>query len=106
MPLQRAWLDSTSRPQVSMIDPHFLGRPDLVDERLGVVLEADSFEWHGSRTALRKDAKRYDEFVVRGEPVLRFAWEDVMYDQPWVRSVLEAAVAERADRRCATCRAA
>ena len=94
------------RPQVSIYDPHFLGRPDLVDERLGIILEADSFEWHGSRAALRRDAKRYDEFVVRGWLVLRFAWEDVMHDQPWVRSVLEAAVPERADRRCATCRAA
>jgi very-short-patch-repair endonuclease len=94
------------RPQVSIYDPHFLGRPDLVDERLGIILEADSFEWHGSRAALRRDARRYDEFVVRGWLVLRFAWEDVMHDQPWVRLMLEAAVAERADRRCLTCRAA
>jgi len=44
------------KPQVSVYDPHFLGRPDLVDERLGIILEA--------------------------------------------------AVAERADRRCVSCRAA
>lgn len=94
------------RPQVSIYDPNFLGRPDLVDERLGIILEADSFEWHGSRAALRRDARRYDMFAVRGWLVLRFAWEDVMFDQQWVRSVLEAAVAERADRRCTTCRAA
>ena len=94
------------RPQISIYDPHFLGRPDLLDERLGIILEADSFEWHGSRAALRRDARRYDEFVVRGWLVLRFAWEDVMSDQAWVRSKLEAAVAERADRRCRTCRAA
>jgi very-short-patch-repair endonuclease len=94
------------RPQVSIYDPHFLGRPDLVDERLGIILEADSFEWHGSRAALRRDAKRYDAFVVRGWLVLRFAWEDVMFDQTWVRSMLEAAVAQQADPRCMTCRSA
>jgi len=94
------------KPQVSVYDPLFLGRPDLVDERLGIILEADSFEWHGSRAALRRDSRRYDAFVVRGWLVLRFAWEDVMFDQAWVRQMLEAAVAERADRRCVSCRAA
>jgi len=63
-------------------------RPDLVDRRLRIVLEADSFEWHGDRTALRKDARRYDLLVAEGWLVLRFAWEDVMHDQDWVRSVL------------------
>jgi very-short-patch-repair endonuclease len=94
------------RPQVSIYDPHFLGRPDLVDERLGIALEADSFEWHGSRAALRRDARRYDELVVHGWLVLRLAWEDVMFDQPWVDSVLRAAVAERSDQRCWPCHAA
>lgn len=46
------------RPQVPIYDPDFLGKPDLVDERLGVVLEADSFEWHGGRSALATDARR------------------------------------------------
>jgi len=31
-------------PQVAVHDPHFLGRPDLVDQRLEIALEADSFE--------------------------------------------------------------
>ena len=94
------------RPQVAVYEPKFLGRPDLVDERLRVVLEADSFEWHGSRTALRRDARRYDEFTVRGWLVLRFSWEDVMFDPGWVHAMLLAAVTERSDRTCLTCRAA
>jgi len=93
-------------PQVSIYDPHFLGRPDLVDERLGIVLEADSLEWHGGHAALGRDARRYDEFAVRGWLVLRFAWEHVMSDQAWVRAMLLAAVAERSERRCWGCRAA
>jgi very-short-patch-repair endonuclease len=97
----------TVRPQVPIFGPtEFLGRPDLVDEDLGIVLEADSFAWHGDRAALRDDARRYDLLVVHGWLVLRFAWEDVMFDAEWVRSILVAAVAERTDRRCRACRAA
>jgi very-short-patch-repair endonuclease len=75
-------------------------RPDLVDEELRIVLEADSFEWHGSRTALRRDARRYNLLVVDGWLVLRFAWEDVMFDQPYVRSVLVNLVARRTEVGC------
>ena len=70
-------------------------RPDLVDRRLRIVLEADSFEWHGDRAALRRDARRYDLLGANGWLVLRFAWEDVMHDPSWVRSVLVAATDER-----------
>lgn len=84
-------------------------RPDLVDEDLRIVLEADSFEWHGNRAALRRDARRYDLLVVDGWIVLRFAWEDVMFDQDFVRAVLVAAVG-LAHRRtkvvCSRCGAA
>jgi very-short-patch-repair endonuclease len=68
-------------------------RPDLVDPDLRIVLEADSFAWHGSRVALRRDARRYDLLVVDGWLVLRFAWEDVMHDASFVRSTLVAALA-------------
>lgn len=68
-------------------------RPDLVDLDLGLVLEADSFEWHGGRAELRRDARRYNQMVTDGWIVLRFAWEDVMFDQDRVRSCLVAAVA-------------
>lgn len=95
------------RPQVPLFAPaEFLGRPDLVDEDLLIVLEADSFEWHGDRAALRNDARRYDLMVVNGWLVLRFAWEDVMFDPVWVRSILQAAVFERTHRGCPRCAAA
>lgn len=76
------------RPQVRIRG----ARPDLVDEELRIVLEADSFQWHGDRHALQRDAKRYNLLVVDGWLVLRFAWEDVMFDQDYVRCVLGAAV--------------
>ncbi len=46
------------KPQVTIQGPGWSVRPDLVDVRLGVVLEADSFEWHGDRAALSADARK------------------------------------------------
>ncbi len=67
--------------------------PDLVDVTLGLVLEADSHEFHTGRARLTSDCWRYDELVVGGWWVLRFTWEQVMFEQVWVRSVLQRAVA-------------
>lgn len=90
------------RPQLR-IGPRV--RPDLVDEDLRIVLEADSFAWHGSRVALRRDAKRYNLMVVDGWVVLRFAWEDVMLDPDYIRDVLVAVVAaqRRGQDGCPKC---
>ena len=74
-------------------------RPDLVDDDLGIVVEADSFEWHGDRVALRRDCRRYDLLVAGGWVVLRFAWEDVMFDPSFVVTILEAVVAKQAKVR-------
>lgn len=93
-------------PQVSIRDPRFLGRPDLVDERLRIIVEADSFAWHGGREALANDARRYNGFVIAGWLVLRFSWEDVMFHPDEVRAVLAAAVARRVEVLCPGCRAA
>lgn len=90
------------RPQV------WIGRdrPDLVDEDLRIVIEAESFEWHGNRAALRKDAARYNRLVVAGWLVLRFSWEDVMFAPEAVRRAIEAAVARRTGCTCGGCRCA
>lgn len=68
-------------------------RPDLVDRDLGIVIEADSFEWHGDRQALARDARRYNLLVADGWIVLRFTWEDVMFEPEYVRRVLNEVVA-------------
>lgn len=82
-------------PQVVVRGPGFTVRPDLVDERRRVVLEADSFEWHGTRSALRADCHRYNSLALEGWLVLRFAWEDVMHRPEYVRQCLVMA-AQRA----------
>jgi len=82
-------------PQVPIGGATFLGRPDLADVGLRIVLEADSFEWHGDRQALRNDARRYNGFAAAGWLVLRFTWEDVMFQPQLVAEVLVAAADER-----------
>jgi very-short-patch-repair endonuclease len=81
------------RPQVTIREPDIVARPDLADVRLRMVLEADSFEWHGGRAQLSADARRYDLLVVNGWLVLRFSYEHVMTQPDFVRRVLVAAVA-------------
>lgn len=82
------------QPQVPLHadDGEFLGRPDLVDVDLGIVAEADSFEWHGSRSALKRDARRYNALAARGWVVLRFSWEDVVLEPARARRDLGLAV--------------
>ena len=69
-----------------------IGRPDLLDRVLRLVLEADSFEFHGRRRALKHDCERYNAFVIARWLVVRFSWEHVMFEPDYVRSVLVALV--------------
>ena len=71
-------MDRLLRPQVTIYEPALLGRPDLVDTRLRVLVECDSFEWHGSREALERDARRYTRLAVAGWIVIRLTYDDVM----------------------------
>jgi very-short-patch-repair endonuclease len=62
-------------------------RVDLGDPKRKIALEADSFAFHGSRAALERDCRRYDELTLAGWMVLRFAWEHVMFEADWVAVV-------------------
>jgi very-short-patch-repair endonuclease len=92
-------LDVPGLQLVPQVEIHRKGhrkvRPDLVDELLRIVAEADSFEHHGSRNALTIDCARYDNLVADGWTVLRFAWEQVMYEPDWVRAALMAVTRRR-----------
>jgi very-short-patch-repair endonuclease len=75
--------------------PVFGGRvlhPDLSDERLKVVIEAESFEWHGKPAALSRDCLRYNAFTLSGWLVVRFSWRQVMFESDYVLTVLEELV--------------
>ena len=74
------------QPQVTIREPDIVARPDLVDVRPRIILEADSFEWHGGRAQLSADARRYDLLVINGWLVLRFSYEHVMTQPEFVPS--------------------
>ena len=68
-------------PQVEIRLPDRKVRVDLADEVRRVVLEADSYEYHGDREAWERDCERYDELTAAGWVVLRFTWRQVV-DRP------------------------
>jgi len=80
------------QPQVTIAEHGYACRPDLVDAARRIVVEADSFEFHSTRKALRNDIERYTNLVVRGWTVVRFAWEHVMFQSDFVRACLIALV--------------
>lgn len=78
-------------PQLTITRPHdgrFLGRVDLADPHLRIVIEAESWEHHGSRAAFAADVRRYTGFVANDWVVLRFMWEDTMFTPDAVRASL------------------
>jgi very-short-patch-repair endonuclease len=79
------------RPQVVIAEGGWVGRPDLVDTARRLVVEAESFEFHGRRAALRRDCERYTALTLLGWTVLRFAWEHVMFEPEYVAGCLHAA---------------
>jgi very-short-patch-repair endonuclease len=67
--------------------------PDLADERLGIAIEAEGFEWHGESAALTRDCRRYNALTRLGWQVIRFSWYLVMHEPAYVHETLLAAVA-------------
>jgi very-short-patch-repair endonuclease len=78
-------------PQVVVRDGTFSARVDLGDPDLMIALEADSFAYHGTRDALTKDCRRHSNLTIRGWRLLRFSWEDVMFDPEWIVEAVEQA---------------
>ena len=67
--------------------------PDLVDPVLRMIIEAESFEWHGESAQLTRDCRRYNAFTLLGWYVIRFSWWQVMFDPAYVQRVLVESVA-------------
>jgi hypothetical protein len=74
------------------ISPTLELHPDLADAGLGIIVEAESFEWHGNKAALTRDCVRYNAFTISGWTVIRFSWTQVMFEADYVLRVLEGAV--------------
>jgi very-short-patch-repair endonuclease len=73
----------------------WVGRVDLADRELRIVVEGESLEFHGEREMFDRDCARYSRLSADGWLVLRFSWTQVMTRPDWVRSVLVRAVAQR-----------
>lgn len=69
---------ATFEPQTRIRTPGGLAVVDLADRRRRLVLEGDSYTFHGTRGAFVRDCDRYDDLVADGWTVLRFTWEHVM----------------------------
>ena len=82
-------------PQVRIRYDDFYARVDLADEELRIVLEADSHQFHTGRKAFDRDCRRYDGLVTRDWLVLRFTWEQVMFEPDVVGRAIEDVVALR-----------
>ncbi|KQY50917.1 MULTISPECIES: DUF559 domain-containing protein [unclassified Nocardioides] len=85
-----------AEPQVE-IGPH---RVDLADRRLRLVIEAESYAFHGSKELFRADVRRYTWLATQQWVVARFLWEDVMHAPERVREALHLLVKTRLACSC------
>jgi len=76
------------QPQVIINERGFYGRPDLVDSRRRLVVEAESWRFHSGKTAFARDCERYTGLAIRGWTVLRFTWRNVFHRPDYVRDAL------------------
>lgn len=72
-----------------------VGRVDLWDEKLGIVIEAESHEFHSTPAGLRKDVVRYTKCARQGLVVVRFVWDQAMFAPDEVRDALLDVVIRR-----------
>jgi hypothetical protein len=73
---------------------------DLADPRLGLLVECDSWAYHGGRMLFDLDVRRYTSLVAEGWTILRFLYDDVMHRPRWVDAIL-AQVSARLSHRTA-----
>ena len=77
------------RPQVLIAG---VGRVDLADLALGIVVECESYEFHSDARSLERDVRRYTACARRGLVVVRFTWKEVMFDPDYCRRALQDVV--------------
>jgi hypothetical protein len=77
------------RPQVSVTG---VGRVDLGDLGLGILVECESLEFHGDAQSLKRDVRRYTNAARKGLVVVRFTWDEVMFDPDYCREALQEVV--------------
>lgn len=71
-------------PQFVVAEPGFFALADLGSEKLRLAVEADGFEFHGTRAGLKKDCIRHTGYALHGWASLRFSYEDIFFSSAWV----------------------
>jgi very-short-patch-repair endonuclease len=69
-----------------------VGRVALADPGLGIVIECESFEFHSDTSSLKRDVRRYTACARLGLVVVRFTWDEVMFDPDYCRQALQDVV--------------
>ena len=70
--------------------------PDLVDPINGIILEADSWGFHADKEAHDRDCQRYTMLTADGWIVLRFTYDQVMFQPAYVLRCIALALSQRA----------
>lgn len=84
-------------PQFAVTCDGITFHPDLANPLIGLIIEADSYAFHGREPKHHnRDVVRYNGFVAAGWTVLRFTWEQVMLEPQYVVRVLRTWLAEAA----------
>lgn len=82
------------QPQVHIAAPALAVRVDLADCRLGLVLEADGYEFHGRPEGFARDRRRYTALAQLDWVVFAYVWDDIFLAPEHTRAAL-ASWAER-----------
>jgi very-short-patch-repair endonuclease len=70
-------------------------RVDLGHRELKLALEAEGYEFHGSSKEFAADCRRYNELVAAGWLILRFTYQQVLYEFDWVIDVIQQLMLSR-----------
>ena len=82
-------------PQYAVSTGSLTFRPDLADPLRGIILEADSYQFHGGVAGHNRDCERYNLLALADWLVLRFTWQQVMLHHDDVREQIRAAMSLR-----------
>ena len=82
-------------PQVVVQRGQFRARVDLGHRQAKIAVEAEGYEFHGSSGDFAADCRRYDELVAAGWLVLRFTYQQVVFEPEWVVATIREALNQR-----------
>lgn len=85
-------------PQFEIGGDGFEARTDLADEHLRIVVEADSYAFHGDRERFEKTQRRQVELAGRDWVVLPYGFAAVTGEAQWVQAATQAVVHVRTSR--------